>query len=52
VLVLYKESADFELPLNHTGLLFAPFDEKGVWKMRLLTALASSGFDVNTKMRL
>jgi predicted nucleotide-binding protein len=52
VLALFKESADFEVPLNHTGLLFAPFDEKASWKMRLLTALASSGFDVNTKMRL
>lgn len=47
VLVLYKESKNFEMPSDYSGILFVPFDSGNRWQFDLAKELKACGFDID-----
>ena len=47
VLVLFRESDNFEVPTSFAGLKVTAFDDRDSWKLALLRELANSGYVVD-----
>ena len=46
VLVFYKESTDFAVPIDFEGVKFTAFDDRDSWKLTLIRELTASGYTV------
>ncbi len=47
VLVFYKESADFAVPLDFEGVKFTAFDDRDSWKLALIRELTNCVYSVD-----
>jgi predicted nucleotide-binding protein len=47
VLVLFRESANFEIPNDFEGITFVAFDDRGSWKHALIKHLANNGYTID-----
>lgn len=46
VLVVFRETANFEIPNDFEGIKFVAFDDRGSWKLALVRELTRSGYTV------
>jgi predicted nucleotide-binding protein len=46
VLVLFRESANFEVPTDFEGVKFVAFDDRGSWKHALIRELTACGYSI------
>lgn len=44
VVTLFLEAPNFEMPSDILGILYIPYDEKGMWKYKLVDRLQKCGF--------
>jgi predicted nucleotide-binding protein len=47
VLVLFRETANFEAPIDYAGVKVTAFDDRDSWKLALIRELALSGYIVD-----
>lgn len=47
VLVLHEEINNLEIPSDYQGVLFVPYDEKGIWKIDLVKEMKACGFNLD-----
>jgi hypothetical protein len=52
VLVLFRKEEGFEIPSNHAGVLYVPYDEAGHWKFDLAKELKECGYVVDANRLL
>jgi predicted nucleotide-binding protein len=46
VLVLFRESENFEIPNDFEGIKFVAFDDRGSWKLALIRELTAIGYSI------
>jgi predicted nucleotide-binding protein len=46
VLVLFRESTNFEIPNDFEGIKFVAFDDRGSWKLALVRELTACGYSI------
>jgi predicted nucleotide-binding protein len=46
VLVLFRESQNFEIPNDFEGVKFVAFDDRGSWKLALIRELTACGYSI------
>src|SRR4030042_1958076 len=46
VLALYRESKDFEMPSDYSGVLYNTFDNMGQWRLQVVQELKACGYNV------
>lgn len=47
VVSLYRQTEDFELPTDYSGVLFIPFDDYHRWKFDVIKELKASGYELD-----
>lgn len=52
VMSLYRQTDNFELPSDYSGVLFIPFDEHYHWRFDLIRELKSSGYQLDANKLL
>ncbi len=52
MLALYREADEFEMPSNHSGVLYVFFDPSGQWKFFLAKELQECGYLVDANKLL
>lgn len=52
VMVIFRDTKNFDIPSDYSGVLYTPFDDRESWKVSLCRELNSAGFTVDTKKLL
>ena len=52
VISLYRQTGDFDLPSDYSGVLFVPFDEYYHWRLDLMRELKASGYKIDANKLL
>ena len=47
VLILHQQDGDFEMPSNHAGVLYTPYDDSGGWQFDLIKELNACNYDAD-----
>lgn len=47
VFILHREGENFEMPSDHSGVLFIPYNESGKWKFDLIKEFKACGYEVD-----
>lgn len=47
VLALYRESKNFEMPSDYSGVLYTTFDSIGQWRLQVVQELKACGYNVD-----
>ena len=50
VIALYKDSENFEMPSDYSGVLFVPYDMSGKWKFDICKELKSCGYEIDANL--
>ena len=47
VTTLFRETENFEIPTDYSGVIYTPFDDSGLWQFKLGKELKACGFDID-----